>query len=158
MAQYLVAIYHTDDYDPFVETEAMIEEIHALNRELIAAGARKFACGLSPASNAGRCGSSPMARCSSPTGHTWRPRSRWAVFGCWTPLIWTRHSSGDARVPPPARHRSRCGRFFSSRTRSEQRNSLPLRLRNMHRLDHRMNQPARSYAAGSHPEGRGEEQ
>src|SRR5258708_9463311 len=30
----------------------MIEEIHALNREMIAAGARKFACGISPASNA----------------------------------------------------------------------------------------------------------
>jgi hypothetical protein len=52
MPQYLVAIYHPDDYDPSVETEATIEEIHALNREMIAAGARKFACGLSPASNA----------------------------------------------------------------------------------------------------------
>jgi hypothetical protein len=52
MPQYLVAVYHPDDYDPSVETEAMIEEIHALNRELIAAGARKFACGLSPASSA----------------------------------------------------------------------------------------------------------
>ncbi len=52
MPQYLVAIYHPDDYDPSVETEATIEEIHALNRELIATGARKFACGLSPASNA----------------------------------------------------------------------------------------------------------
>jgi hypothetical protein len=30
----------------------MIEEIHALNREMIAAGVRKFACGISPASNA----------------------------------------------------------------------------------------------------------
>ena len=30
----------------------MIENIHALNREMIAAGARKFACGLSPAGNA----------------------------------------------------------------------------------------------------------
>jgi hypothetical protein len=30
----------------------MIEEIHALNRELIAAGARKLACGISPAANA----------------------------------------------------------------------------------------------------------
>jgi hypothetical protein len=30
----------------------MIEEIHALNRELIAAGVRKFACGISPAANA----------------------------------------------------------------------------------------------------------
>jgi hypothetical protein len=37
MPQYLVAVYHPDDYDPSVETEAMIEEIHALNRELIAA-------------------------------------------------------------------------------------------------------------------------
>ena len=52
MPQYLVAIYHPDDYDPSVETEATIEEIHALNREMIAAGARKFACGLSPAANA----------------------------------------------------------------------------------------------------------
>ncbi|MBZ5526072.1 MAG: YciI family protein [Acidobacteriia bacterium] len=52
MPQYLIAVYHPDDYDPSVETEATIEQIHALNRELIAAGARKFACGLSPASNA----------------------------------------------------------------------------------------------------------
>jgi hypothetical protein len=52
MPQYLVAIYHPDDYDPSLETEAMIEEIHALNREMQAAGARKFACGLSPANSA----------------------------------------------------------------------------------------------------------
>ena len=52
MPQYLVAIYHPDDYDPSVETEAMMEEIHALNREMIAAGARKFACGVSPAAKA----------------------------------------------------------------------------------------------------------
>ena len=52
MPQYLVSVYHSDDYDPSVETEAMIEEIHALNREMIAAGARKFACGISPAANA----------------------------------------------------------------------------------------------------------
>ena len=48
MPQYLVAVYHPDDYDPSVETEAMIEEIHALNREMIAAGVRKFAGGLGP--------------------------------------------------------------------------------------------------------------
>jgi hypothetical protein len=52
MPQYLVAIYHPDDYDPSVETEAMMEEIHALNREMISAGARKFAGGLSSARNA----------------------------------------------------------------------------------------------------------
>jgi hypothetical protein len=49
MPQYLVAIYRPDAYDASVETEAMTEAIHALNREMIAAGARKFACGLSPA-------------------------------------------------------------------------------------------------------------
>jgi hypothetical protein len=52
MPQYLVAIHHPDDYDPSKETEAMIEDIHALSREMIAAGARIFAGGLTPASNA----------------------------------------------------------------------------------------------------------
>ena len=52
MAQYLVAIHHEDDYDSSKETEAMIEDIHALNREMIAAGVRIFAGGLTPASNA----------------------------------------------------------------------------------------------------------
>ena len=52
MPQYLVAVYRPDDYDPSVETEAMIEKIHALNREMIAAGARKFACGITPARDA----------------------------------------------------------------------------------------------------------
>ena len=52
MPQYLVANYLPDDFDPSTVTEAMIEEIHALNREMIASGARKFACGISPASNA----------------------------------------------------------------------------------------------------------
>jgi hypothetical protein len=47
MTQYLVAIYRPDGYDGSAESEAMMEEIHALNREMIAAGARKFACGLS---------------------------------------------------------------------------------------------------------------
>jgi hypothetical protein len=52
MAQFLVAGYLPDNYDPSVETESTIEEIHALNREMIAAGKRKFACGVSPVSNA----------------------------------------------------------------------------------------------------------
>jgi hypothetical protein len=52
MPQYLVANYLPDNFDPSTLTEAMIEEIHALNREMIASGARKFACGISPARNA----------------------------------------------------------------------------------------------------------
>jgi hypothetical protein len=75
MPQYLVAKYLPDDFDPSTVTEAMIEEIHALNRELIAAGVRKFACGISRPPARRRCGGSPMVRCSSPTDLTPRPRS-----------------------------------------------------------------------------------
>ena len=49
MPHYLVANYLPDNFDPSTVTEAMIEEIHALNREMIAAGVRKFACGITPA-------------------------------------------------------------------------------------------------------------
>jgi len=52
MPQYLVCNYLPDDFDPSTVTEAMVEEIHALNREMIAAGVRKFACGIAPASSA----------------------------------------------------------------------------------------------------------
>ena len=46
MPQYLVTGYLPDDFDPSTQDEAMMEEIHALNREMIAAGVRKFAAGL----------------------------------------------------------------------------------------------------------------
>ena len=49
MPQYLVAGYLPDDFDPSQVDEAMVREIHALNKEMIAAGVRKFACGLGPA-------------------------------------------------------------------------------------------------------------
>src|SRR3981189_765667 len=52
MPQYLVCNYMPDDFDPSTVTEAMIEEIHALNREMDAAGVAKFACGISPAADA----------------------------------------------------------------------------------------------------------
>jgi hypothetical protein len=52
MNQYLVAVYLPDDYNPSKEDEGMMEDIHALNTEMIAAGARKLACGLSPVSGA----------------------------------------------------------------------------------------------------------
>ena len=52
MPQYLVANYLPDDFDPSTVTEAMIEKIHAINLELIAAGVRKFACGISPVESA----------------------------------------------------------------------------------------------------------
>ena len=49
MPQYLLAGYLPDDYDPSTADEGMAEAIYALNREMIAAGVRKFACGLGPA-------------------------------------------------------------------------------------------------------------
>ena len=48
MPQYLISTYIPEDFDPSLVTEETIEAIHALNREMIAAGVRKFACGLSP--------------------------------------------------------------------------------------------------------------
>jgi hypothetical protein len=52
MPQYLVAIQHPEGYDGSLEGEAMMRDIHALNEEMIAAGVRIFAGGLSPASSA----------------------------------------------------------------------------------------------------------
>ena len=52
MPQYLVASYLPDDFDPSTVDEAMVRAINDLNEELIAAGARLMACGLSPASQA----------------------------------------------------------------------------------------------------------
>jgi hypothetical protein len=52
MPQYLVAIHHPDNYDASAEDEAMHRDIGALNVEMVAAGVRIFAGGLSAASNA----------------------------------------------------------------------------------------------------------
>ncbi|MGA8270232.1 MAG: YciI family protein [Candidatus Sulfotelmatobacter sp.] len=52
MPQYLVAIHHPDNYDPSLEGEAMYRDISALNKEMIAAGVRIFADGLSSPSHA----------------------------------------------------------------------------------------------------------
>jgi hypothetical protein len=52
MPQFLVCNYLPDDFDPSTVTEAMVDQIHAINRELIAAGVRKFACGIAPAAAA----------------------------------------------------------------------------------------------------------
>jgi len=74
MSQYLVAIYHPDDYDPSTEDEAMSRDIDALNNEMKAARVRIFVGGLSPARSASY-GRSATVGCSSPTGRTQRPRS-----------------------------------------------------------------------------------
>ena len=50
--RYLVAIHHPDGYDGSLEGEAMMRDIHALNREMVAAGVRVFVGGLTAASDA----------------------------------------------------------------------------------------------------------
>ena len=53
MPQYLVTIQLPGNYEPSVEDEAMLGDMRALGEEMEAAGViTKFACGLTPASNA----------------------------------------------------------------------------------------------------------
>jgi len=49
MPHYLISGYLPTDFDPSTVDAAMVEEIHALNREMIAAGVRRFAGGLGSA-------------------------------------------------------------------------------------------------------------
>ncbi len=49
MPHYLIAGYLPANFDPSTQDEAMVEDIHALNREMIAAGVRRFAGGLGSA-------------------------------------------------------------------------------------------------------------
>jgi hypothetical protein len=52
MPKFLVAAQFPDNWAPPEDFEAMARDIHALNREMIAAGVRVFAGGLLPASQA----------------------------------------------------------------------------------------------------------
>jgi hypothetical protein len=52
MPHYLINGYLPDDFDPSQVDEAMGRDIHALNKEMIAAGVRVYACGMAPASSA----------------------------------------------------------------------------------------------------------
>jgi hypothetical protein len=52
MPQYLIAIQHPENYKLPADAEAMMRDISALNREMIAAGVRDFAGGLEPAARA----------------------------------------------------------------------------------------------------------
>jgi hypothetical protein len=52
MAQFLVAIYLSDDFDPSSADESMERDIDVLNEEMEAKGVRLFAGGLRPARDA----------------------------------------------------------------------------------------------------------
>lgn len=49
MPHFLFAGYLPGNFDPSTQDEAVVEGIHALNREMIAAGIRRFAGGLGAA-------------------------------------------------------------------------------------------------------------
>ena len=112
MAQYLVAIYHPEDYDPSVETEAMTDEIHALTREMVAAGVRTFVGGLSPASKAKSLRAQPNGKVHSHRRAVHGDQGAHRRFLVLEAADWTRLWRGGARLPSPAVRRSRCASFF----------------------------------------------
>jgi hypothetical protein len=149
MPQYLVANYLPDDFDPSTVTEAMIEEIHALNREMIAAGVRKFACGISPAANAKTVRKQSDGTVLVTDGPYLETKEH--IGGFWIleaadmdeVLAWARKGSISCDAVGEVRELL----FFpgsGTRTRRKQVNSPgPLRPRNTRPSDE-MNEPARS--------------
>ena len=109
MPQYLVAIHHPDDYDSSVEGEAMQRDIHALNREMIAAGVRSFAGGLSPASNAKSLRAQPDGKVLITDGPYLETKEH--IGGFWilkaadldAALVWGRKEAVACRAPVEVR-------------------------------------------------------
>ena len=80
MTQYLAAGHLPENFDPSSVTEAMMRDMEALNEEMEARVSRSSLAACTRRATRSRCEHSPAVRCSSPTGHIWRPRSTWAVF------------------------------------------------------------------------------
>jgi hypothetical protein len=109
MPQYLVAIYHPDDYDPSVETTETIDEIHALNREMVAAGARTFVAGLAPVSSARSLRAQPDGKMLATDGPYTETKEH--IGGFWVleaadlneALAWGRKAAVACRAPVEVR-------------------------------------------------------
>ena len=109
MPQYLVAIQHPEDYDPSLEGEAMIRDIGALNKEMDAAGARFFACGLESASHAKSLRKQPDGKVSITDGPYLESKEH--IGGFWIlqcadmneALAWGRKAVVACRVPVEVR-------------------------------------------------------
>jgi hypothetical protein len=108
MPQYLVAIHHSDNYDPSLEGEAMHRDIDVLNDEMVAAGARIFVGGMQAARNAKSLRKQPDGKVVITDGPYLETKEH--VGGFWVlkaadldeALEW------GARPPSPAERRSRC--------------------------------------------------
>ena len=123
MTRYLVAIYRPDDYDPSVETEAMVREIHALNDEMVAAGVRAFVGGLTPAGSARSLRAQPKGKVLVTDGPYTETKEH--MGGFWVleaadlneALAWGRKAAVACRapvevrpfLPPPLRNTRRRG-------------------------------------------------
>jgi len=109
MPQYLVAIHHPDNYDPSLEGEAMYRDISALNKEMIAAGVRIFAGGLSPASSANSLRAQPDGKVLVSDGPYLEAKEH--VGGFWIletadldeALAWGRKAAKACRAPVEVR-------------------------------------------------------
>ena len=109
MPQYLLTNYLPDNFDPSTVDEATIHAINVLNDELIAAGARLFAVGLSPASQAKSLRAQPNGDVLITDGPYLEAKEH--VGGFWIleaadmdeALAWARKSVIACRVPVEVR-------------------------------------------------------
>jgi len=109
MTQYLVAIHHPDNYDPSVEGEAMTRDIHALNKEMVAAGVRTFVGGLTPAREAKSLRAQPNGKVLITDGPYLETKEH--IGGFWVletatlddALVWGRKAAVACRAPVEVR-------------------------------------------------------
>ena len=106
MPQFVVAIHHQDDFDPSKEDQAVIADIHALNAEMEAAGVRKLACGLGPATSLRASGNGDISITDGPYLET-----KEHIGGFWIletadledALAWGRKALAACRAPVEVR-------------------------------------------------------
>jgi hypothetical protein len=105
MKQYLLSVYHAEDFRPSPEAmEKIFRDVAAFNEELVAAGAWVFAGGLQPASTATvlRLDGDDVVTVPGPFADTKQP-----IGGCWiikapdddAALEWGRKATRANTVP-----------------------------------------------------------
>jgi uncharacterized membrane protein len=76
MTQYLATIYLPDNFDPSAQDKEVESDFDALTKEMEASGVKEVSLAAwARRRKRSHCERSTIARCLSPTGHTWRPRS-----------------------------------------------------------------------------------
>lgn len=109
MTQYLVAIHHPDDFEPFSESEQTRREISALNVEMQAASVVVFVGGLAPVKDAlsvRRRGGSELVVTDGPYLETKEHIGGFWVLECAdkaSALEWGRKAAEACRAPVEVR-------------------------------------------------------